>query len=284
MISYYKALLFFICFSALAYVAKPFFIASPGNLHEKEPIEFVVVVPSYNNERFCIKNMKSIVEQAYPHFHLYYIDDASTDRTGKLVDEFVAARGLETRCTIVHNKTRKGALANLYEAIHKTAPHKVIVTVDGDDFLAHSQVLDILATVYADKNVWLTYGDFKSAPAGWETCADFIPFYVSNTRSFRSYKWVSTHLRTFYAKLFHLIKKEDLMQDGTFFAMTWDMGFMFPMLEMASKWHFRYIPDTLYIYNVANPINDYLVNAQLQRDLDQYIRNLPPYEAVDKLF
>ncbi len=66
--------------------------------------------------------------------------------------------------------------------------------------------------------------------------------------------------------------------------MTWDMAFMFPMLEMSAKKHFHFISDILYIYNVNNPINDHRVNSQLQNDLDKYIRAMPPYAPLDNLF
>jgi hypothetical protein len=34
------------------------------------PIEFVVVIPSYNNEKWCIKNLNSVVKQSYPHWSI----------------------------------------------------------------------------------------------------------------------------------------------------------------------------------------------------------------------
>ena len=248
------------------------------------PIEFVIVVPSHNNERFCVQNLKSIAQQTYPHWHLFYINDASSDRTGLIVDDFIKSGGLAPRCTIVHNKKRKGSLANICETIHKIAPYKVIVMVDGDDRLANPAVLETLASVYADKNIWLTYGNFVSEPGGWGSCCEPVPSCISSTRTFRSYRWVFGHLRTFYAKLFQLIKIEDFQRKGVFFPMVGDMAFMFPMAEMASRGHIRFIPDTLYIYNVANPINDHKVNPSQLQNLDKQIRHMHPYQALDKLF
>ncbi len=246
--------------------------------------EFAIIIPSYNNEKWVVKNLESIFSQSYPWYTVYYINDCSSDTTGALVNEFIRTKGLSHKCNVIHNTVRKGALANIYETIHKIAPDKVIVTVDGDDYLAHQYVLHTLAYAYADKNVWMTYGNFRTAPANWGSCCTKIPRQVAKTNTFRTYKWVASHLRTFYAKLFHNIKKEDLLWNGQFFPMTWDMAFMFPMMEMASKKHYQFIPDVLYIYNVNNPINDYRVNSQLQNDLDKYIRAMPPYAPLDSLF
>src|SRR4029077_11743651 len=130
----------------------------------------------------------------------------------------------------IDNQTRKGALQNLFETIHKIHPRKVIVTVDGDDTLAHERVLERVAAEYSNKKVWMTYGNWESRPVGGmrSTCKPF-PASILKTKAFRSFKYISSHLRTFYAKLFHLVKKEDLLIDGIFFPVAWDLAFMFPM-------------------------------------------------------
>ena len=248
------------------------------------PIEFVVVIPSYNNEKWCLQNLESVVTQAYPNFTIYYINDCSTDRTGQLVTEFVRSRKLESKCTVVHNNARKGALNNLYEAISKVAPHKIIVTVDGDDTLAHQYVLHTVANEYAKNDAWLTYGNWRSDPLGYKSPCEAIPSHIAKNNSFRSYKWVSSQLRTFYAKLFHLIKKEDLLYEGSFFPVTWDLAMMFPMLEMASKKHVRFIPQILYTYNIRNPLNDFKTNHELQVKLENHVRSRPAYAPLQRLF
>jgi glycosyltransferase involved in cell wall biosynthesis len=264
-----------------------FFLILPSFMFAKrtpKTTEFVVVIPTYNNEKWCIGNLESVISQSYPHFSVLIYNDCSADKTGPLLDEFIKTRNLASKCTIVHNSTRKGALQNIYDAVHTIAPHKVVVTLDGDDRLAHPYVLHTLAYAYADDSVWMTYGNFRTEPANWGSCCAKIPSKIRKANAFRSYKWVASHPRTFYAKLFQLIKKEDLLWNGQFFPMTWDMAFMFPMLEMSANKHFKFIKDVLYIYNVNNPINDHRVNAQLQRDLDEYIRNMPPYQPLDRLF
>jgi glycosyltransferase involved in cell wall biosynthesis len=248
------------------------------------PIEFVVVIPSYNNEKWCIQNLESVVSQAYPNFTIYYINDCSTDKTGQLVNEFVRSRKLESKCTVVHNSSRKGALNNLYDAISKVAPHKIIVTVDGDDTLAHPYVLLTVANEYAKNDAWLTYGNWRSDPIGYKSPCEEIPSAVAKNNSFRSHKWVTSQLRTFYAKLFHLIKKEDLLYEGKFFPVTWDLAMMFPMLEMASKKHVRFISQILYTYNIKNPLNDFKTNHDLQVKLENYVRNRPAYAPLWRLF
>jgi hypothetical protein len=62
--------------------------------------------------------------------------------------------------------------------------------------------------------------------------------------------------------------------------MTWDQAMMFPMIEMAAERH-AFISEPIYVYNMANPINDNKVDPQLQRDLEALIRAKPPYKRLD---
>lgn len=129
-------------------------------------LEFVIIIPSYNNEEYYFRNLESVVHQKVDApFEIVYINDCSTDRTGMLVDAYVKERHLEDKVKVIHNSQRVGnALGNLYTAIHECADHKIIVTVDGDDFLAHDRVLARLQQEYADPNVWMTYGQFMYYP------------------------------------------------------------------------------------------------------------------------
>jgi glycosyltransferase involved in cell wall biosynthesis len=251
----------------------------------QKPVEFVVLVPSYNNEKWVVQNLESIANQTYPHWSMYYINDCSSDRTGQIVDEFVKLRGIEHKCKVVHNTTRKLAMTNLYEGIHNIDPTKVVVICDGDDWFANNSVLERLAKTYSNKKIWMTYGNYQTWPEDRGSTCDLIPDKVRKNQLFRSYRWVSSHLRTFYAKLFQQIKKEDFIWKGEgFFPMTYDLAIMFPMLEMASKKHYRFITDVLYIYNISNPLNDFKVNLQLQEEIERYIRSRQPYEPLKSLF
>jgi glycosyltransferase involved in cell wall biosynthesis len=247
-------------------------------------IEFVVVIPSYNNETVCLRNLESVVNQTYPHWSIVYIDDCSTDSTGALVDEFVKKRMLSGRCKVIHNKTRKGAMHNYYKAIMKIDSKKVVATLDGDDFLAHHDVLKVLSDVYADDSVWATHGNYTTFPFTASSYCYAYPQEIQNNAAFRSYVWLGCQLRTFYAKLFHKIKKEDLAWQGSFVPMTSDLAFMFPILELASQGHIRFIEEELYIVNTANPLSDAKVDKPLQLEIEKHIRSLPPYKPLKKLF
>lgn len=246
---------------------------------ENSPKQFVVIIPSYNNEQWYFLNLASVLSQKYPHFRIIYINDASSDKTLEKVQQFIDEFDTAQKITLINNSERKGACANFYYAIHSCKPNEIIVMLDGDDWFADENVLSILNRAYSNPSVWITYGQFKEFPSGNLGSARPLPQWVIENQSYREYDWVTTHLRTFYAFLFHKIKKEDLMYQETFFSMAWDLAIMFPILEMAGE-HSKFISDILYIYNRATPINDNKVNVQLQRHLDQVIHKMAKYQPL----
>ncbi len=248
-----------------------------------EDKHFAVVIPSYNNEKWCIKNLDSVFLQDYQNFHVIYINDASTDNTGILVQEYVKKNNLEHKFTYIENKTNQGALYNLYHAIHSCDDHDVIVTVDGDDWLAHLHVLSFLNEVYQDENIWLTYGQFEWSNTGLPGfCAPYPPDIIKHN-NFRETVWKTSQLRTFYAKLFKLIRKKDLLYKGNFLKITWDLAMGYPMLEMSQERH-KCISDVLYVYNNQNPLNDSKLYAQEQLLLDCIVRKKERYFRLSNLW
>ncbi len=241
--------------------------------------EFVIIVPSYNNEKWCIKNLESIFNQGYLNYQVIYINDCSTDNTGKLVQEYLKSKNLENKCWYIENFERKGALANIYQYVHACKNNQIIVLLDGDDWFVHESVLSILDKAYKSSDIWLTYGQYIDTNCVLG-CGTLYPENIIKERSYRENEWRASHLRTFRAFLFKHICKEDLLYEGKFFDMAWDLAFMFPMLEMAGK-RFCCIDQILYVYNLDNPISDAKKDKDRQGFLDRYIRKMAKYDMLD---
>lgn len=249
----------------------------PASLKEK-PI--TIIIPSYNNQKWCELNIQSALAQEYQNYSIIFIDDCSSDATFDLVQQKILASAQSNKVKIIRNSDRKGALANLYDAIHSCPDDMIIVTLDGDDFLAHNQVLKRVNLAYQDPLVWLTYGQFIEYPRKFLGHNKAIPNELIANRDYRSWEILPvTHLRTFYAGLFKRIKKEDLCYKGEFLPMAWDVAMLIPMLEMADG-RIEYIPDILYMYNNSNPLSDHRTNNKLQLKLGYMIKSWPPYKPL----
>ena len=248
---------------------------------EEKPI--VVIIPSYNNERWVEPNLSSVFMQQYENYRVMYIDDCSSDKTYERALQLVMGNGQENRCTIIHNDERCNAMANWYKAIHSCDDDEIVVMLDGDDFFAHDQVLARINEAYSNPDIWFTYGEYKYYPA--DQIGDVnktFPQGVIDSNGFRQWWWLPvSHLRTHYAWLFKLVKLEDFLYEDYFYAMTCDKAMLAPIIEMASRGHFLQIHDVLYMYNNTNPINDGVVNVGLQTSLRDYILSKKPYQPLD---
>lgn len=262
-------------------------------LTQAQHIEFAIVAPTYNNmspdpktgRPLCIEHLESIVQQRYPKelVKVYCIDDCSTDGTADALQAYVHEHNLHDYITVIRNTVRKKALHNLWNKIHELQDNIVVITLDGDDQFAHQDVLARVAQEYQDDSVWLTYGQFKHYPSGRAGLCSVVPGKVVEKNRFRNYRWVASHLRSFKAALFKRIPLDDLLYgNDQLYPVTWDQAFMFPLLEMASENHFRYIPDVLYLYKETAQ-NDYKINYSLPADIEREIRSKPIYKPLQSL-
>lgn len=243
--------------------------------------QMVVIIPSYNNQAFYQKNLDSVFTQQYENYHVVYVDDCSSDDTYNVVKAYITEHNLDAKVTLIKNQQRRGAMANLYDAIHGCVDNAIVVTVDGDDWFAHDKVLARLNKEYADPHVWLTYGQFAVWPSGQIGCCAQIPARALTKKDFREqYSWLATHLRTFYAGLFKKIKRQEFMYQDAWMAVTWDKAMMAPMLEMADgRW--KFIPEVLYVYNHTNPISDFKLLADQAWQVAQVIFEREPYKPLE---
>ena len=146
------------------------------NAYPEKP--FVVVITSYNNQKWYTRNLQSVLSQNYSNFRVIYTDDCSPDGTGDLVEEYLIENDAHKKVALINNTMRRGGLHNLYTMIYACDDDEIIVNLDGDDWFPDNDVLTRLNSVYSSNEVWLTYGQFQTYPSGHNwlgiTYADFI--------------------------------------------------------------------------------------------------------------
>lgn len=267
----YKFIGLFLSFFVASLVAKP------------EYTYFVVLVPSYNNHKWIDANLDSIRQQKYPteFFTVVYINDCSTDDTGLLVDSYIEKYNLSQNWRVIHNTTNYGACYNIYQVVHGYPGDAVIVLLDGDDWFYDDQVLTRLNAVYSQEDAWFTYGQFIATTGRKGFCAPFTDEIIDNNL-YRHFTWRSSHLRTFYADLFKHVPLTTFLYGNEIFKVTWDLCFIFPMLEMAGR-HVKFIKDLMYVYNLANPISDSVIHAEKQLYFHHYFANNKKSVRLEKL-
>lgn len=245
---------------------------------------FNVIVPVYNAEDWIGKCIESILSQDYPYYDALVIDDCSTDYTWEIIKHYPICA--------TRNNMRAGALANIVKGINLIGKD-IIVTIDGDDYLADKTVFSYLESFYT-RDVWMTYGSFLPVSGKYKnTCQAFDKiktpceqgWLVDAKTTPEEYRnsgfWVTSHLRTFRKQLWDRINDEDLRDDdGEYYKVAWDLAFMYPMIEMAGD-HCKFIDKILYMYNDLNPLCDGTMNTSEQLRIADKIQNKPAYARVD---
>jgi glycosyltransferase involved in cell wall biosynthesis len=245
--------------------------------------KFHIVINGRNCKKYITSCILSCVYQNYDknNFFITYGDDHSDDGTYEFAKTFEKKFA---NFKVVQPPERSFQNFNIdYQVRECSEPGSIIITVDADDWLFGTGVLNTLNKVY-NNDVWMTYGSYEEYP--YRDVSNFYRSYsdeVVKDNSFRKANWLASHLRTFRRELYLKIDQNDLRDEhGLPFKVAGDLAMMFPMLEMAGS-RSRFIKEILYVYNTSNPSGDSKILGKLQLDTDHYIRNRTPYKTINEL-
>ena len=245
---------------------------------------FKIVVPSFNSIDYLPKTLHSIETQTFKDYDVCVIDDASTlKQQGEIVREFCERNGWEA----IYHEKNEGALKGLVEAIPKLQceDEDVVVVIDGDDWLAHEKALEVLHRTYMTHDIYMTWGQCEIYPQGKTPMkyAQPVPDMVIDQKLYRDIPFVFWHPATFKYFLWRHIQDSDLRDvNGQYFRIMKDKATLFPMLEMAGHKK-MFIDETLYIYNLSNPLNDY-ANTPMEeiKRVDTLLQKRPRYSVLEE--
>jgi len=254
-------------------------------VNAKKVVEFAIVVNAHNSEAWIKHCLESIFSQSYPLYTIYIVNDASDDNTARAVEDYIKQGNLRIFCKVFNNKEEKGPLANLMTIVDKIPESKVVIPMNGNDWFATPHALQIMAAFYENPNTWLTYGLYQSYPQNYPSPSRAFPADVLFTNSFRNYPWIAVPPRSFYAKLFQLIRKDDLqITNDRYFTDAADAAYMYPILEMASQNHIKYIDTVLYVCNLVYREDVFKITIDKNCDEAKILRAKLPYAPLPSLF
>ena len=101
--------------------------------------EISIVVPVYNSEHYLVPCIESIRRQTIRDFELILVDDGSTDKSGKICDEYSAR---DNRIQVIHKKNE--GVASARNTGIKFASARFLIFVDSDDELSFDNYLEDL--------------------------------------------------------------------------------------------------------------------------------------------
>lgn len=233
--------------------------------------DFYFIVPGWNCAYWVTSCLQSLMRQRNETWFAVFVDDASTDDTPNLLDQYVDE--WNNSVILTHEKNR-GAAYSRWHALSVITPRDddVIVLVDMDDWLLHPFVLERLAKKYAD-GAEVSYGNFKQA-SGVIPFDNGYPDHVHRKKSYRSAAWRCIPLRTFRYSLFPDIPVHYFQDtNGEWLQSATDMAIMFPVLEQADPKRIHFIDDIFYRYNNQR----HHVLARRRKSQSKIVRRKEPF-------
>ena len=245
-----------------------------------------IVTTCYNAEKYINRCILSVAQQDYDNYTMHIIDDASTDNTRKVIDETVQSlpEYLQHKFKIKTNDINVGAMMNQFSIISTNSvaglykESSIQIMLDGDDWLINDpNVFHKYNNIYRE-GAEFTYGSCWSEVDNIPLIAQEYPPDVKTKKSYRQYKFnwnmPYTHLRTFSSHLAKNLLPTDLQINGKWMKAGGDAALFYYLIERADPDKVVCIPDVVYHYNDANPINDYKVNSDEQTKNANYALSL----------
>lgn len=99
-----------------------------------------IIVPVYNVEKYLISCLESLCAQTLYDIEIVCIDDASSDRSGQILDEY---KERDSRIKVIHAEKNVGTLHARILGIEKSVG-EYIMFIDGDDSLEADACYELL--------------------------------------------------------------------------------------------------------------------------------------------
>jgi glycosyltransferase involved in cell wall biosynthesis len=245
---------------------------------------FIIISTVYNKSNWVRFNVNSIKQQSYSNYLAIYGYDNSTDDTlVHLTDSIMD----NNKFSIFYNPN-PGCFLNCFMGTYQhlkdsgeIQPDDIIVEVDGDDWLLHPFVLQYLNQIYQNENIWMTYGQYITYPAGELGGHSHLHLddNIDKTNSYRTNVFPYSHLKTYKAFLLDNVTDKDLIDPITdkYFNAAADFALCMPLVEMAGKSRIFRVDEPLYVYNVSEDLESETNNrVELQKQVEQRIRQIKP--------
>lgn len=244
-------------------------------LYEEHPI--IVVSPFYNARSYIEQCIASVAAQDYDNYEHWLIDDASTDDGFEIAKKYILnlPEDIRDKFKLIQNENNQGAVYNHMQIIRRLHPDDIVVMLDGDDSLvATPDIFTYYNTIHQNND--FTYGSCWSIVDSIPLISQPYPPTVKNSGEYANYRFnwnmPYTHLRTM--KAFLLQNEPDGTfqdADGNWYKAGGDNATFYAALGNCRSDRVFVVPDIVYNYNDASPLNDYKVNKEEQ---DKTILNI----------
>lgn len=246
----------------------------------KKPL-FSIIVPAYNVENYLSECINSVLGQTLPDFELVLVDDGSTDRTGKICDQYKKehSRNADRPLISVIHQSNSGLSAARNTGV-SAANGGYLIFLDGDDYLESDALaiiqdnlepdLDLLR--YQAQEVLSNGQKIPHAEVGFTTRSGVAAFKNLARYHYTENAWLYAYRRAFFTENNFKYAPGRLAED---------LG-LTPLI-LARAQTVKVIPDICYNYRQrpGSIMHDLSKIAQRSTDiLAQFEQTLPQIAAI----
>ncbi len=135
------------------------------------------IVPNYNYAGYLEKRLETIVDQSYPVYELIVLDDASTDSSLQVIDEFREGASLDVRLQV--NEVNTGSPFVQWHRGATLAAGDYIWIAEADDLCEPDFLAETLRPL-DDPNIYLSYAESKQIDEADVVLCDNYRYYTDD--------------------------------------------------------------------------------------------------------
>jgi len=249
-----------------------------------------VIVPVYNHEKFIGATIDSVLSQTYQNWELLIVDDCSTDKSWKIIQEYAKK---DNRIKIFRNDENRGLIPN-WKLLIDNSRGKYIAFLEGDDAFCKKNLAEKIEIFASFHDLGMVYCNFQIINDIGDTLIDDV-YKKLNTATYRNrnidpveYLYAKTLLFSTYSQI--MIKKDVLSISGyprsldsdekVFLPSDWDFNF-----RLSTKNKIYFIDYVLLKYRkhtTNNSASTLKVSKQLLMILDDYSKEFSNNQDVQK--
>lgn len=133
-------------------------------------IQVSVIIPVYNGQEYLRECLDSVLKQTLKNIEIIIINDASSDRSQDIIDEYAQFDG---RIHAIHQRQNKGVCIARNTGIDK-ATGEFIIFLDADDYWTDVRMLSSLcALAHRDNSAIVNFG-YRRMTLNGETVLDIV--------------------------------------------------------------------------------------------------------------
>lgn len=250
--------------------------------------KFKIIITSYNNEEWTETCLSSLKNQTYKNFEVLFFDDGSSDETFNKAMSCVDSS--DNRFNFIkfnENNTKSWIFANRTDGF--IDDNDIVIFLDGDDWLAHDDVLLNINEFYEHRDPWVAYGGMVVWSGGENVSEPYpqnsnFPQTVLDNRVYRLDIWRSSHTKTMRGFIWKSIDKTDFIskQDRKYILGPDDLVIMFDALEKCPPNKIGRFEFVTYVYNHSQQNAIRIQDHQKKRNInyESEIRSRPKKDLL----